>query len=97
MPHDKNDIKSAIYSILSALAEGEEYRCDGIPESHAYLALGSDMELWNAVRAVISPDWVSISGNLLTLTTDGRELGTAISQALAKKERFDGYPGLGSD
>ena len=83
MPHDKNDIKTAIYSVLSTLAE-EDDLSTGIPESYAYIALGSDMQLWNTVRAVICPDWVSIKGNLIRLTTEGRELGTAINQALAK-------------
>jgi len=90
MPHDKNDIKTAIYSVLGTLAEEEDHvvvntGSAGIPESYAYLALGSDMELWNAVRAVICPDWVRISANLITLTDEGRELGEAINQALAKK------------
>ena len=84
MPHDKNDIKTAIYSVLGTLAEEEDHST-GIPESYAYLALGGDMELWNTVRAVICHNWVRISGNLITLTDEGRELGEAINQALAKK------------
>ena len=83
MPHDKNDIEAAVYGVLGTLAESDDSG-SGIPESYAYLALGSDMELWTTVRAVICPDWVSIKGNLIRLTTEGRELGTAINQALAK-------------
>ena len=83
MPHDKNDIKTAIYSVLGTLAEEDDHST-GIPESYAYLAIGGNIEMWNTVRAVISPDWGRISGNLITLTDEGRELGTAINQALAK-------------
>ena len=74
-------IKQTVTAVLSTLAE-----CDsGMPESHIYRALGTDLDGANQItRIMTGAELITISGNYIELTAKGRELGEQINAHLAK-------------
>ena len=80
---DLTDIQ-AVTVILSTLAEMKD---GGAPESVIYLAIGADLERSNRLLgAATRAGWIRISrSHYVTLTAEGRKLGDAINEQLAKK------------
>ena len=79
-------VKQAIYTTLSALAEvPEDDFLGGAPESHIYIAAcGSDLAVWECARELMKGrGWITVRGNVVRLTTEGRTLGQQINAALA--------------
>ena len=72
--------KKIVMAVLSTLAESES----GIPESMIYLAVGADLATCNTVcGAMQHASLITIRGNYVELTAEGRKLGDKINNALA--------------
>lgn len=85
-----DQVKADMYAILSTLAEMPEGT--EIIESHAYMALGMNIDRWMKVRAALlmskppcKPLVTITDSHLVSLTEDGRKCGIAINKALAIK------------
>lgn len=69
-----NRLISDVCGVLSTLAA-----VDDVPASMVYLALGSDIDRYNAVSDfLVKVGWVKLSNNLMNVTDRGRELADKI-------------------
>ncbi len=65
-------LNGAIAAILTTAIESEP---TVFPESYGYIAVGSDLEKWNAVKGVLSrAALATFDGNQIRLTDKGRLL-----------------------
>jgi len=68
-------------SILSTALETEP---EPFPESMAYLAMGSRIDDWNVIKALLdSAGLATFKGHAISLTDKGRALAKKIDDALA--------------
>lgn len=72
-------MKQLIYVTLGTLAETN----DGTPESMLYIGVcGSDIHKWEQLKGILlMMELITISGNFVTLTSKGKELGDKINEA----------------
>lgn len=83
----KSEILTAIAAILTTALETEP----GLfPESMAYLAAtGGNIHDWQTVRHILlTADMVTIEGNIIRLTDNGRDLARKCNASLAKRGDF---------
>ena len=79
MTHE--NLLTSIAAILTTALETEPYP---FPESMAYLAMGSDIQAWETVRAgMVHAGLVTIRGYCITLTPKGRALAEKCNAAVA--------------
>lgn len=77
----RNEMNVAVCAILTTLNSAD---FEGCPESILYLALGSDMEKWNAVRDVmLAGKLIEVTGHWVCLTSTGCQLATKINEIMA--------------
>ena len=77
-------MKELVYITLGTLAETN----NGTPESMIYLGVcKSDIRKWEQLRGILlRGEFVTISGNFVTLTDKGRRVGDIVNEALAETE-----------
>lgn len=81
---DTKTIKAHCYAILGTLAE-----CGPSPASQLYIALGMDMQAYEAVRDVLrGAGLITVADScLISATAKGLSIGREINAILAKKEQ----------
>ena len=70
----KIEFMTAVAAIVSTLAE-----TNGGPESMIYMAMGSDLSKWHAVRdAMLRVKLITVDANFVKLTDAGRKLASQV-------------------
>ena len=80
MAMDKKEFMLKVAAILTTLLE-----VSGAPESQFYIFCDMDMDKWNYIRNfLIAQKWISVKGNYVTLTTEGKEIAEKLNAAIGK-------------
>jgi hypothetical protein len=77
----KKELLTLVAAVLTTLAETNS----GAPESQLYILCGMDMERYSILRnALLQCKFVKISGNFVTLTTEGKIAADRLLAVIAK-------------
>ena len=77
---DRNTIIARLAAILTTLAEPD---VQGTPESLLYILCDMNITDYETLRDImVKLDWISISGNYVTITATGREKAAQIEEAM---------------
>ena len=77
---DKNEFLVKVAAIITTLLE-----TGGSPESMLYIFCDMDMDNWTKMSYILTTaDLVTIKGNYVTLTENGRKAAEKINQAISK-------------
>ena len=81
----KNQIVQTIGVILTTIHETNPLP---VPESLAYMAMGSDINAWNGIKELmLRAELITCHGHALRLTEKGQTLAQQINEALEKTKQ----------